>query len=186
MVPPYSPDREQRMAETFFRGGRKPGSVNRTQQRTANLIIAVFEGLGGVPAMIKWVEENPAHKVLFYTHILPKCLRSSATPVNLIGEVHNSQTLQISAVQVADPREALSKLEQLEDARYAADAARGDGDERAVDGSLPSYEGGVQSADGGSAGDIEAEGNPDAASPREDDHDGAAFPVPVLHDVSAP
>lgn len=64
-----------------YRGGRKKGTPNKTTAKVKEAVEAVFEGLGGVPALQRWVQADPDNAKTFYGSIWPKLL-----PVQLSGE----------------------------------------------------------------------------------------------------
>ena len=54
--------------------GRPKGSRNRVTNEVKDAILEVFERLGGVDAMMEWVEANDANKAIFYGRILLRLL----------------------------------------------------------------------------------------------------------------
>src|SRR5688572_17198497 len=54
--------------------GRPKGSRNRITNEVKDAILEVFERLGGVDAMMEWVEANDANKAIFYGRIIPRLL----------------------------------------------------------------------------------------------------------------
>ena len=54
--------------------GRPRGARNRMTRQARDAIAMVFEGTGGVQAMINWVNEDKEHRRQFYLYIYPKLL----------------------------------------------------------------------------------------------------------------
>ena len=50
--------------------GRPKGSRNKVTNEVKDAILETFRRLGGVDAMVKWVEADPANKAIFYGRIL--------------------------------------------------------------------------------------------------------------------
>lgn len=106
-------------------GGRPPGGLNKIPAGTKESALEVFQGIGGIPAMIEWALANPES---FYTKIWAKLLPREVDVRGLFGMVvHN-----------------LSKLTDDElaaiDAIYDRAAARPDGSEG---GTVPAVAGGI-------------------------------------------
>jgi hypothetical protein len=55
-------------------GGRAKGVANKSTIEIKQAIEQVFEGMGGIPALLKWANDNPT---LFYTNIWSKLLPAS-------------------------------------------------------------------------------------------------------------
>jgi hypothetical protein len=55
-------------------GGRVKGSANKSTIEIKQAIEQVFEGMGGIPALLKWANQNPT---IFYTNIWSKLLPTS-------------------------------------------------------------------------------------------------------------
>ncbi len=51
--------------------GRPKGSKNKLPQTAKENIVAVFEGMGGVDAMIEWAKKQPGHFYQIYSKVLP-------------------------------------------------------------------------------------------------------------------
>lgn len=56
------------------KGGRPKGSRNKLTRDAKAAIQMVFDKLGGVSAMVAWVEEDKANRFAFYTKIYPRLL----------------------------------------------------------------------------------------------------------------
>jgi hypothetical protein len=67
------------MAKGKKTGGRRPGSINRTTASVKAALVAAFDELGGVEALVKWGRKNPN---LFY----PLWARLAPTEVKVEGE----------------------------------------------------------------------------------------------------
>lgn len=52
--------------------GRKPGSVNKTTRSVKEALQLAFEGIGGVPALMKWGEANPSAFYPIWVRIAPQ------------------------------------------------------------------------------------------------------------------
>ena len=131
-------------------------------QRNAQQAIAeVFENLGGVEALTEWARQNPDKFYLFlWPRLLPKEVKADI-------EVSGGSA-RINAVEVRDVSTALNTLEQL---RYADDTHSGRGGSSnagSVERALPAHAPCVSQADGGGAGDQEANDPADAAKTRQD------------------
>lgn len=51
--------------------GRRPGSVNKIGKLVKENILAVFEGLGGTEAMIRWAKKNRTEFYKLYARLVP-------------------------------------------------------------------------------------------------------------------
>lgn len=58
--------------------GRPKGAVNKTTTAAKEAFSLAFEGIGGVPALIEWAEENRSDFFKLYARLIP---------VELSGEV---------------------------------------------------------------------------------------------------
>lgn len=159
--------------------GRPKGSPNRVTKEASLAVMAVFEKMGGVDAMVKWAQD---HQDWFYIHIFGKLIKN--TP-NIQAMFAERMELQVNAVQVKDPREALSVLEQLEDARNSHRGDGRDSDQRALVGPVPTYPADVPVPDGAGAWAAQEASDAAAAAARQDDAVSEAAPVPLLHAVPA-
>lgn len=164
------------------RRGRPLGSPGKVDKAAGELVLKVFRLLGDAEGMAKWAESSPANMYAFYVHIFPRLIKNNAAAS--ISVNNGGTTLELNSVVVADPRAALTTLERLQDADDAAYwASREGGDGRQVAAALSTHEVDLQAPDGGDAGSEEAEGDPDAAAPRQDDGVRSGAPVSLLCDV---
>lgn len=60
-------------------GGRKKGTPNKLAGDVRANVLAVFEKLGGVDAMVKWAQQKPTDYYLIYSKLLPKDVNLDAT-----------------------------------------------------------------------------------------------------------
>lgn len=52
-------------------GGRTRGTPNRVSATARDNIIAAFDGMGGVPALVDWARANPSDFYRIYARLLP-------------------------------------------------------------------------------------------------------------------
>lgn len=71
------------------RGGRKKGTPNKITVGAKAAIEAAFDGIGGVPALVKWSEAN---RSLFYSKIWIKILPTEIK--NADGETFRMQIVE--------------------------------------------------------------------------------------------
>jgi hypothetical protein len=72
------------------RGGRKRGTPNKTTASVREAIALAFDGIGGVPALIRWARRN---RDPFYTRMLTRLL---PTQVDSSVYMHGMPTLEES------------------------------------------------------------------------------------------
>jgi hypothetical protein len=60
------------MAKGKKTGGRKPGSKNKLTVSVRESIIAVFHGLGGIPAMQSWAKANETAYYNILARLIPQ------------------------------------------------------------------------------------------------------------------
>lgn len=73
--------------------GRPKGLQNKTTVAAKTAIQAAFDGLGGVPALIKWAKE-PKNSGLFYSSIYPRIL-----PHEITGDGGGPVKIEITPTQ---------------------------------------------------------------------------------------
>jgi hypothetical protein len=56
--------------------GRKLGSVNKTTAAVKESLMAAFDGMGGVEALIEWGKANPAPFYQIWARLLPQELKA--------------------------------------------------------------------------------------------------------------
>lgn len=71
--------------------GRKPGSVNKTTAAVKETILAAFDGLGGLDALIEWGKENPTPFYQIYARLLPKEITGELEHKGEVGHTHKSK-----------------------------------------------------------------------------------------------
>ena len=89
--------------------GRKPGSKNKAGSTAKDAILAVFEQLGGIPAMTQWALSNPEQ---FYTKLWAKIV-----PTEVAGKMQ----IEVSHPQVADESQLASNLAAVSKPRAEAE-----------------------------------------------------------------
>ena len=52
-------------------GGRQKGTPNKTTAKVKEAMELAFEGIGGVPALIKWAEDNQTEFYKLFVKLLP-------------------------------------------------------------------------------------------------------------------
>lgn len=52
-------------------GGRPKGSPNKTTAKVKEAMELAFEGIGGVPALIEWAEDNKTEFYKLFAKLLP-------------------------------------------------------------------------------------------------------------------
>jgi hypothetical protein len=60
-------------------GGRQAGTPNKLSSSVKENIVGVFTRMGGVPAMVKWAEENPTQFYQIYAKLLPVDVDANVT-----------------------------------------------------------------------------------------------------------
>lgn len=74
-------------------GGRPPGGLNKRTVAVKDALIAAFDGLGGVPKLIEWGEENPGEFFALWVKLLPREIEVGGNLSNPI-EVNVTVTLE--------------------------------------------------------------------------------------------
>lgn len=69
------------MAKGRKTGGRKVGSRNKHTKTTLEQYASVFEGLGGVAAMLRWAKENETEFYKLHARTLPLDVTSKGEQV---------------------------------------------------------------------------------------------------------
>ena len=57
--------------------GRKKGSANKTTVKVREAMELAFEGIGGVPALIKWAQDNQTDFYKLFAKLLPVQVEAS-------------------------------------------------------------------------------------------------------------
>lgn len=58
-------------------GGRKKGSANKTTVKVREAMELAFEGVGGVPALVEWAQENQTEFYKLFAKLLPVQVEAS-------------------------------------------------------------------------------------------------------------
>jgi hypothetical protein len=61
--------------------GRPKGSRNKFTNEAKEAILLAFEGIGGVPRLIAWINKNDANETAFFLKLLPRLLPRPALDV---------------------------------------------------------------------------------------------------------
>lgn len=75
--------------------GRKPGSVNKTTVAVKEALLAAFDGLGGVPALIQWGKDNPTSFYQIWAKLLPQEIKGELEVTNVTPEERNRRIAAI-------------------------------------------------------------------------------------------
>lgn len=65
----------------------RKGTPNKISRQAKEAIALAFEGIGGLPALIKWAKENKTNRMIFYTQIYTKLI-----PVTVQGAIEANVT----------------------------------------------------------------------------------------------
>lgn len=71
-------------------GGRRKGTPNRVTASIKSALTEAFDGLGGVPALVKWGEQNPTPFYQCWSRLAPKDGAENGKGLVSIGELHLS------------------------------------------------------------------------------------------------
>lgn len=63
--------------------GRKPGSLNKTTAAVKETLMAAFEGVGGLKALIEWGKANPTPFYQTWAKLLPQEIKGELEVTNV-------------------------------------------------------------------------------------------------------
>lgn len=75
--------------------GRKAGSMNKTTVAIKEALMAAFEGVGGVAALIEWGKANPTPFYQTWVKLLPSEINAKLEIENVTAEERNSRVIAI-------------------------------------------------------------------------------------------
>ena len=75
--------------------GRKLGSVNKTTAAVKETLMAAFDGVGGLPALIEWGKANPTPFYQTWAKLLPNEIKAELEVSNVTPEERDSRVAAI-------------------------------------------------------------------------------------------
>ena len=96
--------------------GRKPGSPNKTTTSVKEAITQAFDGLGGVPALIRWGTKNPHAFYPLWARLAPAELNVRAEGFDALAEA-----LRLAEARAADRLGVVSPLKMIAEQSGASD-----------------------------------------------------------------
>ena len=75
--------------------GRKLGSVNKTTAAVKETLMAAFDGMGGLPALIEWGKANPTPFYQTWAKLLPNEIKAELEVTNVTPEERNYRVAAI-------------------------------------------------------------------------------------------
>jgi len=98
-------------------GGRGPGVANKITKSVKEALAEAFEGMGGIPALIRWGKQNPTDFYRLWARLLPIQITGGEGGPVVVENRHDLKKLSI---------EELTKLAELVDKATIARAAAGE------------------------------------------------------------
>lgn len=75
--------------------GRKPGSVNKTTAAVKETLMAAFDGVGGLEALIEWGKANPTPFYQTWAKLLPTEIKGELEINNVTPEERHARVAAI-------------------------------------------------------------------------------------------
>ena len=98
--------------------GRRAGTPNKTTTSVKEAITQAFDGLGGVPALIRWGTANPHAFYPLWARLAPAELNVRAEGFDALAEA-----LRLAEARAADRLGAVSPLKMIAEQSGASDDA---------------------------------------------------------------
>ncbi|MDY0012842.1 MAG: hypothetical protein RBS40_08130 [Rhodocyclaceae bacterium] len=90
------------MAEGRKTGGRKKGTPNKATASVKQALAEAFQGIGGVPSLIKWAQEEPTEFYKLWSKTLPQEIKQEVTGKSG-GAIEHEVTTKILIVPAKIP-----------------------------------------------------------------------------------
>jgi hypothetical protein len=97
----------QKGEKRHVNAGRRIGTPNKVTTKFKEIVEEVFHRMGGVDALLKWIEETPENRKIFYSQIFPRL-----APLQLTGA--DGGAIQIQRIErvVVNPKPVLELTAQ--------------------------------------------------------------------------